>query len=113
MSPVDIDLDALEPVVTYSARIRDLSATGMLALGPRHFKTGMRFCVTLHLPDRAVPFYAVVRHSFVKEGEASATFGHGMQIIGGTQEAVVALVSYINAKRRASDAAAPSPAVAV
>lgn len=97
LSPVDIDLNILEPIVTYRAKVADISATGMLAFGPRHFKTGMRFRATLRLPDRSVQFFVVVRHSFCKEGEVLTTFGHGMQIVAGTQEGIVALVEYINA----------------
>jgi len=95
LSPVDIEMRVLEPVVVYRARVVDLCPSGMLAFGPRHFKAGMRFRVDLRLPDRTIELFVVVRHSFAKDGDFIPVFGHGMQIVAGTEEAIVALVKYL------------------
>ena len=101
LAHVDIDLNVLQPAIVHKAQIADLSATGMLMYSPKQFRAGSRFQLTMDLQGTTVQFYVIVKHSFNMNSGPSAAYGHGLQIVGGTQASVVTLIGYINTLWRA------------
>lgn len=107
LAQANIDLNLLQPIILRRAVIEDLSAAGMLVFSARQFRPGCRFRAAFELPSGRVQFFVIVKHSFCRPERNSMAYGHGMQIVGGTEDSVVQLVSFLKAQTTRLSASEP------